>query len=84
MFVIETTPEAMWQIMNRNDVIGRILKNGWARLAVISPHSGEVQLFRDGDFHRHVPSLHDLPYAPTSTDWYRGQRDHLDFAAIGA
>ena len=29
------------------------------------------------------PDFGELPRAASSTDWYRGQREHLKFAAIG-
>ena len=83
LFIIESTTEAMHAIMARNEVIGRILKNGWACLAVLCPDSGEIQVYRDGEFQPHRGVLVDLPHAESSTDWYRGARDHLDFAAIG-
>jgi uncharacterized protein YbcC (UPF0753/DUF2309 family) len=82
LFVIETVPEAMLQIMARNKVIGRILLNGWAHLAVLSPSSGEIQVYRDGKFQPYQPSGAKLGHASTSTGWYRGWRDHLDFAVI--
>ncbi len=82
LFVIESTPDAMLQIMARNKVIGRILLNGWAHLAVFSPTSGDVLVFRDGKFQPYTPSDAKLAHAATSTHWYRGWRDHLDFAVI--
>src|SRR5256885_5540968 len=42
LFVIESTPEAMMQIMERNATVGRILRNGWAHLAVLDPNSGQI------------------------------------------
>ena len=39
-------------------------------------------LFRDGAFHPHRPGAADLPRASSSVDWYRGWRDHLEFAEI--
>jgi hypothetical protein len=72
----------MLQIMARNKVIGRILLNGWAHLAVFSPTSGDVLVFRDGKFQPYTPSDAKLAHAATSTHWYRGWRDHLDFAVI--
>ncbi len=82
LFVIETTPDGMRQIMSRNKVIGRILLNGWAHLAVLSPTSSEIQVFRDGEFHPYQASDARLSHAATSTQWYRGWRDHLEFAVI--
>ncbi len=55
LFVIETTPEAMISIMDRNQLVGNILRNGWAQLAVLDPHSYEIQVFRDNAFHVYQP-----------------------------
>ena len=83
-FIIETTPQAMIAIMDRNPVIGRILRNGWAHLAVLNPESNEIQVFKQGEFTMYCPESRELPRAASSTDWYRGWRDHLGFAAIGS
>jgi uncharacterized protein YbcC (UPF0753/DUF2309 family) len=82
LFIIESTPEAMLQIMERNETVGRILKNAWAQLAVLDPSSNEIQVFRNGTFHLYHPEAEELPTAASSTDWYRGWRDHLGFAVI--
>jgi hypothetical protein len=84
LFIIESTPEAMLQIMERNETVGRILKNAWAQLAVLDPRSSEIQVFRNGEFHLYHPESQELPTAASSTDWYRGWRDHLGFAAINS
>ena len=82
LFVIETTPDAMLGIMSRNPVIERILKNRWSQLAVLDPESNRIQFF-DGDrFQDYVPESMELAHVATSTDWYRGWRDHLGFAVI--
>jgi uncharacterized protein YbcC (UPF0753/DUF2309 family) len=83
-FIVETTPQAMLEIMDLNPVIGRILRNGWAHLAVLNPDSNEIQVFRHGEFTVYRPRSRDLPRAASSTDWYRGWRDHLGFAEIGS
>jgi uncharacterized protein YbcC (UPF0753/DUF2309 family) len=82
LFVIETRPETMLRIMDRNPSIGKLCRNDWVRLAVLSPDSAEIQVFRDGTFHRYQPQATHLPRAASSTDWYRGWRDHLEFAEI--
>jgi uncharacterized protein len=82
LFVIESSPEAMFSIMNENEVIGRILRNGWAQLAVLDPESSRIQVFRNGRFELYWPQNEELPTAGCSTDWYRGWRDHLGFAVI--
>ena len=82
LFVIETTTEAMISIMNRNPVVSKILRNGWAQLAVLDPHSAEIQVFHNNQFYAYQPEAVALPTAPGSIDWYRGWRDHLGFAEI--
>ncbi|HSQ55515.1 MAG TPA: DUF2309 domain-containing protein [Gemmata sp.] len=83
LFVIETTPDAILRIMARNEGIARLVRNSWVQLAVLDPHSSRIDLFEDGSFVRYKPRAADLPLAATSLDWYRGWRDHLEFATIG-
>jgi hypothetical protein len=40
-------------------------------------------VFRDGEFQPYEPLAEELPRASSSVDWYRGWRDHLEFAEIG-
>jgi uncharacterized protein YbcC (UPF0753/DUF2309 family) len=82
LFVIETTPEGILKIMQRNPVIGRILGNGWAQLAVLDPGSDKIQVYQNGEFHPYQPSITELPRASSSLEWYRGWRDHLPFSLI--
>jgi len=84
LFVIETRPETMLRIMDREPGIGKLCRNAWVRLAVLSPDSAEIQVFRDGAFQAYQPQVTHLPRAASSTDWYRGWRDHLEFAEIDA
>jgi hypothetical protein len=80
--IVETTPEAMLQIMERNPGIGRLCRNGWVHVAVLDAATGRLQLFQNGAFQDYQPQTTSLPKAPSSVDWYRGWRDHLEFAAI--
>jgi uncharacterized protein YbcC (UPF0753/DUF2309 family) len=84
LFVVETTPGAMLGVMARNPTIGVLVRNGWVQMAVLDPESGATQVYRDGAFRPYHPQADQLPAAPTSADWYRGWRDHLEFARIGA
>jgi hypothetical protein len=83
LFVIETTAEAMLRIMARNESIGRLVRNGWVQMAVLDPHSSRIRLFENGAFLPYMPRATQLPTASSSVDWYRGWRDHLEFAEIG-
>jgi uncharacterized protein YbcC (UPF0753/DUF2309 family) len=82
LFVIESTPERMLSIMRRNETVGRILRNGWAQLAVLNPENNQLQVYRAGAFEPFVPESTQLPIATSSVDWYRGWREHLGFASI--
>jgi uncharacterized protein YbcC (UPF0753/DUF2309 family) len=83
LFVVETTAEAMLRIMARNEAIGRLVRNGWVQMAVLDPRSPRVQLFQNGSFVPYMPRTAQLPRAKSSTGWYRGWRDYLEFAEIG-
>jgi uncharacterized protein YbcC (UPF0753/DUF2309 family) len=82
LFIIETTPEVMLGIIDRNEGIGRLCRNGWILLTVLHPRSKEISVYQDGAFRPYEPQASVLPKATSSVDWYRGWRDHLEFAEI--
>lgn len=82
LFLIETTPDKMLAIIERNPGIGKLCRNGWVQLALQDPESGEISVFRDGGFQPYHPQASELPKAASSVDWYRGWREHLEFAEI--
>jgi uncharacterized protein YbcC (UPF0753/DUF2309 family) len=84
LFVIETTPQRMLRIMERNEQIGKLVRNGWAQLAVLDPASSQLHHFRAGRFEPYQPETSTLPIVPSSVDWYRGHRNHLEYALVQA
>jgi uncharacterized protein YbcC (UPF0753/DUF2309 family) len=82
LFVVETRPEVMQRLLDREPAIGRLVRNDWVQLATLGPDSPAVHLYRDGAFHAYRPEAERLPRARSSVDWYRGWRDHLEFASI--
>jgi uncharacterized protein YbcC (UPF0753/DUF2309 family) len=82
LFLIESTPEALLQIMECNSNIASICRNGWAQLAVLDPHSSTIQRFVNGNFQPWQPETNSLPEAASSLNWYQGHREHLPFATI--
>jgi uncharacterized protein YbcC (UPF0753/DUF2309 family) len=82
LFVIEATTETMLRVMERNPGIARLVRNGWVKLATLDPHSPAIHFFTGGAFHPYQPQADALPRAKSSADWYRGWRDHLEFAQI--
>jgi uncharacterized protein len=83
LFVIEARPEAVLKVMDRNPGIARLVRHDWIRLATLDPDAPAVKVYRDGAFHDYQPEAERLPKAASSVDWYRGWRDHLEFAEIG-
>lgn len=84
LFVIESTPEAMLSIMDRNPNIDRFIRNNWVQIAVLSPNSNAVYCFRNGAFLPYEASANTIPTVSRSHDWYRGWRNHLGFAKVAA
>ncbi|MBL9122591.1 MAG: DUF2309 domain-containing protein [Planctomycetaceae bacterium] len=82
LFVIETSPAAMASILERHEVIRRLVRNEWVQLAVIDPETPRLHWYRDGQFEPYQVDSVELPLVRRSVDWYRGWRDHLGFASI--
>jgi uncharacterized protein len=82
LFIIETTPEIMTSIMDRNAGIGRLCRNDWVQLATLDPKSAKIHLFRNGEFAEYRPETKELPKVSSWVEWYRGWRDHLGFAEL--
>jgi uncharacterized protein YbcC (UPF0753/DUF2309 family) len=82
LFVIETTPESMQNILDANPAIRVLIANRWVQLAVLDPGSGRLHRYHDGRFLLYQPESSELPSVATSPEWYRGWRDHLGFALV--
>jgi len=84
LFVIETTPEIMLDIMARNPMIDQLVRGNWVHLVVFDSHRCQLQHFHQGQFERYQPEKEELPEAELSADWYRGWRGLLGCATIRA
>ena len=84
MFVIEVLPEAMLRLIAQNPVVGRLCRNGWVQLTVVHPETRKLSVYEDGVFQPYQPQALSLPSAESSAEWYRGWREHLEFAEIQA
>lgn len=83
LIVLETSRKVLSDILDRHQELGRLAKNGWIKLAVLDPDSPALWMYQDGGFGVYQSETSGLPRVSSSIDWYRDQRDHLDFAAIG-
>ncbi len=80
--IVETSTQAMLQILEQNPSIALMCRNEWVQLVVLDPNSTQMHVFRQGQFEPYRPENVDIPRAETSVDWYRGWRDHLGFALL--
>jgi len=84
LFVVETTPERLMQVVNTNASLKRLVENRWIRIATIDPASGAVHAFRNGQFEPFRDHIDRLPVAASSAEWYGGKIEHLPMADIRA
>src|SRR6202034_4191690 len=66
LFVIETTPERLTGVMNRNPPLKQLVENRWIRIATIDPASGRVHVRRNNGFEEFNEPLERLPVAVSS------------------
>lgn len=84
LFIIETTPQAIRAILDRNPALDQLVRNEWVQLAVLAPDADAIQILRRGKFEPYTPEVLEIPVVAKSVDWYRGWRHHLGFASIVA
>jgi len=82
LFVVETTPERLENVIEANTALKRLLENRWIRLATIDPASARVHVRRDSGFEEFHEDLERLPVALSSHEWYSGKLQHLPMAWI--
>src|SRR5262249_2122567 len=80
--IVETTPEKMLRILERNAGIAQLCRNDWVHLAVLHPETLRISVYKNGRFEDYQPLAGRLPRAASSVDWYRGWRGRLEFAQI--
>jgi uncharacterized protein YbcC (UPF0753/DUF2309 family) len=82
LFVMETTEDKIRKIMARNETVRKIIENRWALLSLVHPQTGDVTVYRRGEFIPYTREAAALPEVDSSIEWYRGLRDHLPFAEV--
>jgi len=82
LFVVETTPDRLKEVIDTNSALMRLLENHWIRLATIDPASAHVHVHRDSGFEVFHEDLERLPVALSSHEWYTGKLQHIPMAWI--
>lgn len=84
LFVIENTPEAILAILKRNEVLDRLVSNGWVQLASLAKDSNKIHIYKKGGFVPYEPTAATPPVHEDSYACYHHKRGHLPFARLGA
>jgi uncharacterized protein len=82
LFVIETTPERLSEVIATNAALTQLLNNRWIRMATIDPASGQVHVRRNNGFEPFDGPVERMPVAFSSAEWYGGKLEHLPMASI--
>ncbi|HZO53819.1 MAG TPA: DUF2309 domain-containing protein [Bryobacteraceae bacterium] len=82
LFVVESTPERVMEVISANPGLSELVENRWVRLAILDPDTGEVQVKRGTGFEPLRESTDPLPSVPASPEWFRGKLHHLPIARI--
>ena len=83
LFVIESTPRAVLEILAKNPVLDRLVSNRWVQLATLAPDSNRIELYQDGGFADYQPTSSAIRVVADSYACYHHRRDHLSFARLG-
>lgn len=83
LFVVETTPARVMKVMSANPELTEFLQNQWIRLATMDPESGEIHVWRNGEFDPLEAQSKTLATVGRSADWFRGKLDHLPIVRVG-
>jgi uncharacterized protein YbcC (UPF0753/DUF2309 family) len=84
LFVVETTPDRLTNVINASASLKQMVENRWIRLATIEPESGGIHVRRDAGFEEFDGAVERLPVAFSSAEWYGGKIGHLAMAWIQA
>ena len=81
--LVESTPEALQGILNRQPAVAELVLNEWVRVSAIDPQTRAMWTFdaRFG-FRPYTPNPVQLPVVARSEDWYKGRSDCVPPARI--
>jgi hypothetical protein len=80
--VIEAGRERVWQVVQGNPQIERLVRNRWVWLACINPESGTIWELRSAGFVEQAPEQMLPVVAGESAAWYQGKRGFVPPATV--
>jgi uncharacterized protein YbcC (UPF0753/DUF2309 family) len=82
LFVIETAPDRLMNVVDGDPSLKQVVQNGWIRVATLDPESGRVHCLRRNGFEEFEGPVERLPVAFSSAEWFGGRIGHLGMAWI--
>jgi uncharacterized protein len=79
--VIETTPDVLQQVMDRNPAMFEFVKNGWVNLALLSPHDSNLLTFDGSKFSPYRVTARPAE-VQSSLEFAIQSRDHLPVVTL--
>lgn len=80
--IVEAEPQTLVHITTQRPGVARLVANRWIQLVAWSPSTGQMSVFRNGEFVPYRQQNLALPSVARSMDHYRGHREHLPCARI--
>jgi uncharacterized protein len=81
LFVVEASVEGMDRALRNAPGVAALVRNRWVRLATIDPQSGEISVYREGQYEAFSGQA-ELPAVSDWREWYRGQSENLGPAIL--
>ncbi|MEK0445595.1 MAG: hypothetical protein RLZZ399_916 [Verrucomicrobiota bacterium] len=83
LFVIESTPKRLMQVVHQSPILQEFVENRWIRLATMDPEDGSIEIYRGhSQWEPLTGDEEPLPVAESSMAYYSGKLDHLPVARI--
>ncbi len=82
--IVDARQDVLERILAENDSLRALIENEWIQFVCWDPDSDDFSIFEHGRFVDYQPESTLVATAPNSADYYRGHRDHLAPAWIGA
>jgi uncharacterized protein len=82
LFVVETKPERVLRVIEKNPLLAEFLHHRWIRLSTVDPDDGSIRMYRDGVWELVEGDDERLYQAESSAAWYDGHIEHLPMARI--
>lgn len=81
-FIVETTEEVIYKIMEKNKRVSDMIKNQWVYFTLIDPATHELKIYTPSGFVEYKVKSHKLPKIKDSKLYYKNQSSSLSFAQI--